>query len=104
MLFLIILVVIIAGVIFGIKLQNKMKLELIAEVNAALKEELDKVNFSTTRTIDVECYQNNLPNNLSYTKFLIDDTNKKFAIFSYNKLKQQQFTCLNYSDLINFNL
>lgn len=104
MLFLVISVIIIAGVIWAIKLQNKIKLELIAEVNAALKEELDKVNFVTTRTIDVECYQNNLPNNLLYTKFLIDDTNKKFAIFSYSKLKQQQFTCLNYSDLINFNL
>lgn len=99
-----IITIIIVTVYFGVRVQQEMEAQLLKEVNSALSTELSNVNFSTTRTIDVACYKNNMPNNFSYTKFLIDDTNKKFAIFSYNRLKQQQFSCLNYSDLINFNL
>lgn len=98
------LILVIAGAILAIKIQDKMSKELKEAVNTALNEELQNHNFEISKTIDIECYQYDLLLSNQFTKFLVDDKNKKFAIFNYKKNTPSVFTEVKYSDLINFNL
>ncbi len=105
MLLLLILVIFVAGIVLAVKLNNKAMVEIKKEIDAAMSALIAENNITVSKSIDVESYQNNLPNATTYTKFIVDDENKKFVIFNYDKiLRKQQFTCVNYSDLLNFNL
>lgn len=77
-----------------------------AKADAYMEEGLNQNNFEVSKDIKFQPLANNMKKVNARLNFLVDDKNKKFAIFYCEDLWEQkhEFKVVNYSDLINFNL
>ena len=85
-------------------LYNKLKNKLLQEANLKCEQELAESGFSVSKCIEIPCQTCGFCDIRYYTKFLVDDANKKFAIFHYKRGKSATFKEFKYSDLLDFNM
>ena len=79
------------AVVFSFALYFKLKKKVKQDADIKCEQELAGRDFVISKCIEVPCYSGGFYDIRHYTKFLVDDEHKKFAVFHYKKDKSFNF-------------